>query len=159
MKPALEAAKNYLKSKRIRCESTAANTLWFSLLVPTPEIQETPNRFVSCGIRIPENNLNIMYFSATVMAVETSGENSDGISAALMKYQSSELKSGKIVLHPDGTIFYTLTQFLCSGGTIDERAIAAMMTTAVLEIASIFLIRDNAVKILPLATVTRFGMA
>jgi hypothetical protein len=62
-------------------------------------------------------------------------------------------------LHPDGTIFYTLTQFLCTGGTIDEQAIAAMITTAVLEIASIFMIRDNAVKILPLATVSHFGMA
>ncbi len=159
MKPALEAVKNYLKAKRIRCESSAANALWFSLIVPTPELQETPNRFVSCAIRIPENNQNIMYFSATVMAVEESGENVSAISDALMKFQSSELRAGKISLHSDGTVFYSLTQFLCAGGAIDERAIASMLTTAVLEIASIFMIRDNAVKILPLATVRHFGMA
>ncbi len=159
MKPALEAVKNYLKTKRIRCESTAANVLWFSLLIPTPEVQESPNRYVSCGIRIPENNHNIVYFSATVMTVESAEENMSGISDVLMRFQSSEIKAGKIVLHSDGTVFYTLTQFLCAGGTIDERASAAMIATAVLEIASIFMIRDNAVKILPLATVTRFGMA
>lgn len=159
MKPALEAAKNYLKSKRIRYESTAANTLWFSLLVPTPETRETPNRIVSCGINIPENDDRMMYFSATVMAVEVSEENTARISTALVKFQSSELKSGKIVLHPDGTIFYHLTQCLCSGGTTDERAIGTMIATAVLEIASIFMIRDNALKIMPLATVTRFGIA
>lgn len=159
MKPALEAVKNYLKAKRIRCESAAANAVWFSLLIPTPGVQEAPNRYVSCGIRIPESNHNIMYFSATVMAVDGSEEDTSDISDVLMKYQSSELKAGKIVLHVDGTVFYTLTQFLCAGGTIDERAFAAMMTTAVLEIASIFMIRDKAVKILPLATVTRFGMA
>ncbi len=159
MKPALEAAKNYLKSKRIRYESITANSLWFSLLVPTPETRETPNRIVSCGISIPENDETMLNFTATVMAVEVSEENTADISTALIKFQSSELKSGKIVLHPEGTILYHLTQFLCSGGTTDERAIGSMIATAVLEIASIFMLRDNAVKIMPLATVTRFGMA
>ncbi len=159
MKPALDAVKNYLKSKRIRFNTRAANILWFSLLIPTPEIRETPNRYVSCGIRISDKNKNILYFSATIMAVDISGENTAGILEALMKFQSSELKLGKIVLHPDGTITYNLTQFLCSGGTIDERAVAVMMAAAVLEMASIFLIRDKAVRILPLATVRRFGMA
>jgi hypothetical protein len=159
MKPVLDALKNYLDSKRIKYDVSTANTVWFSLLIPTPEIKEMPNRFVSCGIRIPENNGQLMHFSATVMAVEMSEDMLPGISSVLMKFQSSEFRAGRIVLHTDGTIFYTLTQFLCTGGTIDEQAIAAMMTTAVLEIASIFMIRDNAVKILPLATVSHFGMA
>ncbi len=159
MKPALEALKKYLNSKRIKYEASAANTVSFSLLIPTPEIREMPNRFISCGIRIPENNGHLMYFSATVMVAEISEEMLAGIASVLMKFQSSEFRAGKIVLHSDGTIFYTLTQFLCSGGTIDEQAIAAMMTTAVLEIASIFMIRDKAVRILPLANVSRFGTA
>ncbi|HKZ17018.1 MAG TPA: hypothetical protein VJ161_06080 [Geobacteraceae bacterium] len=159
MKPVLDALKNYLDSKGIKYDVSTANTVWFSLLIPTPEIKEMPNRFVSCGIRIPERNGQLMFFSATVMVVEMSEEMLVGISSVLMKFQSSEFRAGRIVLHPDGTIFYTLTQFLCTGGTIDEQAIAAMITTAVLEIASIFMIRDNAVKILPLATVSHFGMA
>ncbi len=77
----------------------------------------------------------------------------------MMKFQSNEFKAGRIVLHPDGTIFYPLTQFLCSGGTLDEQAIAALLTTALLEIASIFMVRDESLKNLPLATVARFGIA
>ena len=157
--PALEAVRDYLDAKKIKYNEAAANTIWFSLLVPTPEIKEMPNRFVSCGIRVPEKNGLILYFSATVMAVDVSEEMLAGVASIMMKFQSNEFKAGRIVLHPDGTIFYTLTQFLCSGGTIDEQAIAALLTTALLEIASIFMVRDESLKNLPLATVARFGIA
>jgi hypothetical protein len=158
-KSAIETVKDYLKTKRIRYEASTPNALWFSLLVPTPEIRETPNRFVSCGFSIQEGNRNLLLFSATIMIVDISGVTPEGVSSLLMKFQSSDLKAGKITLHCDGTVSYALTQFLCSGGTIDMPALANMMTTAILEIASIFMIRVNALKVLPMANVTRFGIA
>ena len=159
MKPALEALQEYLKAKRIKYDLSVKNAIWFSLLVPTPEVKEMPNRHVSCGIRISDDTRNALYFTATVMTVETSEELQEAVSSFFMKFQGSGFKAGRIVVHPDGTILYSLTQFLCEGGTLDRQAIASLLTTAIVEIAAIFMLRDTMIKTLPLATVSRFGSA
>lgn len=159
MKPALKALQEYLNAKRVKYDMSVKNAIWFSLLIPTPEIREMPNRFVSCGIRIADDNSHILYFTATVMAVEISEELQTAVRSFFMQFQSSGFKAGRIIIHPDGTIIYSLTQFLCTGGTLDSQAISSLLMTAVVEIASIFMMRDGVIKTLPLATVQRFGIA
>jgi hypothetical protein len=158
VKPALEALQEYLKVKRIKYDMSAKNAIWFSLVVPTPDIREMPNRFISCGIRLG-GDVKLLYFTATVMAVEISEEMRTAVSSFFMKFQSSGFKVGRIVVHPDGTILYTLTQFLCAEETIDSQAISSLITTAIIEIAAIFMLRDSIIKALPRATVRYFGIA
>lgn len=159
MKPALEALQEYLRAKRIKYDMSAKNAIWFSLLIPTPEVMGMPNRYVSCGIRIADDGSHTLYFTATVMTVEISEELQEAVSSFFMKFQGSGFKAGRIVVHPDGTILYSLTQFLCAGGTLDSQAIASLLTMAIVEIAAIFMLRDTMIKTLPLATVSRFGSA
>jgi hypothetical protein len=159
MKSAIDAVKEYLEAKGIRFEAGRENSVWFSLLIPTPEIAEMPNRLVSCGIRIPDVGDKALHFSATVMAIELSDELLAPVTSFFMRFQSLELKAGRIIVHPDGSVFYHHTQFLCSGGSSDMHAVAAMITTAILEIAAIFLAKDDVLRILPTATVPRFGVA
>ncbi len=158
MKPALEALQEYLNAKRIKYDMSAKNAIWFSLVVPTPDIREMPNRFISCGIRLGGDG-KLLHFTATVMAVEISEELQPAVSSFFMKFQSSGFKAGRIIVHHDGTILYTLTQFLCAEGTIDSQAISSLLTTAIIEIAAIFMLRDSMIKALPLATVQHFGIA
>lgn len=155
MKPVLEAVSSYLTSKNIRYNVSATNSISFSLLVPTPDQKEMPNRFVSSAITIQENR--IVEFSAAVMLINTLEEIPQDLSSVMFKFQSATLKVGKMSLHPDGTLFYHLSQFLCSGGTTDEEAVAAMIHAAVLEMASIFMLRDL-VKVRT-GTISRFGTA
>jgi len=159
VKPALEALQEYLSAKRIKYDISTKDCIWFSLLIPTPGIREMPNRAVSCGIRIGEEDRRILYFYVTVMAVEISEELQAAVNSFFMKFQSSVFKAGRIVVHPDGTILYTLTQFLCAEETIDSKAISSLLTTAIVEIAAVFMLQDNIIKTLPLATVKRFGTA
>jgi hypothetical protein len=159
VKPALETIQKYLRAKRIKYDMSVKNSIWFSLLIPTPEAMEMPNRHVSCGIRITDDGSHTLYFTATVMTVEISEQLQEAVSSFFMKFQGSAFKAGRIVVHPDGSIFYSLTQFLCSGGTLDSQAIASLLTTAIVEIAAIFMLRDNMIKTMPLATVSRFGSA
>jgi hypothetical protein len=159
MKPALDAVREYLDAKGIRYEAAGVNAVRFSLLVPTPESAEMPNRVVSCGISVPDVGDKTLLFSATVMAIELSEELLAPVTSFFMRFQSMGLKAGRIIVHPDGSVFYHHTQFLCSGGSSDMQAVAAMITTAILEIAAIFLVNDEVIRILPTATVQRFGMA
>jgi len=159
MRPALDAVKEYLAAKRIRYEATAAGSLRFSLLIPTPEEAEMPNRLVSCAVGIPRSDARTLQLSAMVMAVELSAELLDPVTSFFMKYQSERLRAGKIIIHEDGAIFYGQTQFLCSGGTMDENAVASMITTAILEMAAIFMVKDDFVRILPPMVTPRFGVA
>jgi hypothetical protein len=100
-----------------------------------------------------------MLFSAAVMAVELNEEVAAEVRCALMKLQNSGLNQGRITLHEDGLVTYSLHQFLCSGGTTDIHAVGTMLTTAVLEIAAIFLLSDVSVKAIPIANVLRTGLA
>jgi hypothetical protein len=159
VKPALEALQEYLDTKRIKYDMSSKYAIWFSLLIPTPEIREMPNRYVSCGIRMADDNGRILYFTATVMAVEISEELQTAVRSFFMQFQSSGFKAGRIVVRPDGTIYYSLAQFLCAEGTIDSQAISSLLMTAIVEIAAIYMMRDSVVKTLPLATVQRFGIA
>jgi hypothetical protein len=159
MKPALEAVRDYLESKGIKYENTAPNTVWFSLIVPTPDTPGLPNRVVSCSIRIPQAIIQTLNFTVAVMAVELSEELFQQITSFFMRYQSTELKVGRIVVHPDGSILYHYSQFLGSGGNIDKFSVAAMITTAIIEISSIYKAKDEAIRILPRPTVPHFGLA
>jgi len=159
MKPALEAVMDYLESKGIKYENTAPNTVWFSLIVPTPDTPGLPNRVVSCSIRIPQAIIQTLNFTVAVMAVELSEELFQHITSFFMRYQSTELKIGRIVVHPDGSILYHYSQFLGSGGNIDKFSVAAMITTAIIEISSIYKAKDEAIRILPRPTVPHFGLA
>jgi len=159
VKPALDAVKEYLESKNIRYEASEAVSIWFSLLIPTPEIVEMPNRLVSCAVSIPTSDARTLQFSATVMAVELSDRQLEPINAFFMEYQSSQLKSGRILVHEDGAIFYSQTQFLCAGGTMDENAVAAMVTSAILEMAGIFMVKAELITILPPMVTPRSGVA
>lgn len=159
MKPALEAVKEYLETKRIRYEAMESGSIWFSLLIPTPEITEMPNRLVSCAMSIPAGDTRVIQLSATVMAVELSDARLEPVSSFFMKFQSSNLKAGRIMVHEDGAIFYCQTQFLCSGGTMDENAVAGMIITAVLEMTAIFMVKDELVTILPPMITPRSGVA
>jgi len=159
MKPALDAVKEYLEAKRIRYEAAAAGSIRFSLLIPTPEVAEMPNRLVSCAVSIPGSDARTLQLSAMVMAVELSAELLDPVTSFFMKYQSERLRSGKIIIHEDGAIFYSQTEFLCAGATMDEHAVASMITTAILEMAAIFMVKDEFVRILPPMVTPRFGVA
>ncbi|MDD2320458.1 MAG: hypothetical protein PHO83_10430 [Geobacteraceae bacterium] len=159
MKPALEAVKEYLDSKRIKYESTTPNTVWFSLIVPTPETTKMPNRVVSCSVRIPQAVIQTLHLSVTVMAVETSDELFQQVTSFFMRYQSTELKIGRIVVHPDGSVLYHYSQFLGAEGTIDRFSVAAMITTAIIEISSLYKAKDEAVRVLPKPNVPHFGLA
>lgn len=157
--PAQDAVKEYLAAKQIRYEATAADSVRFSLLIPTPEVAEMPNRLVSCAISIPRSDARTLQLSAMVMAVELSEELLKPVTSFFMEYQSSRLMAGKIIIHDDGAIFYSQTQFLCVGGTMDEHAVATMITTAILEMAAIFMAKDEFVRILPPLATPRFGVA
>lgn len=159
MRPALDAVKEYLDAKRIRYEATASESIRFSLLIPTPEVEGMPNRLVSCAVSIPRSDARTLQLSAMVMAVELSKELLEPVTSFFMKYQSSRLRDGKIIIHDDGAIFYSQTQFLCSGGTMDGNAVASMITTAILEMAGIFMVKDEFVRILPPQVTPRFGVA
>ncbi len=159
MKPALDAVKEYLEAKQIRYEASSSGSVRFSLLIPTPEVAEMPNRLVSCAISIPGSDARTVQFSATVMAVELSDRQLEPVGAFFMKYQSSNLRAGRILVHDDGAVFYCQTQFLCAGGTMDGNAVAAMVTTAILEISGIFMVKDELVTILPPMVVPRSGVA
>jgi hypothetical protein len=159
MKPALEAVKEYLDSKKIKYEITAPNTVWFSLIVPTPETPGMPNRVVSCSIRIPQAVIQTLHFSVTVMAVELSEELFQQVTSFFMRYQSTELNIGRIVVHPDGSVFYHYSQFLGSEGIIDRLSVAAMITTAIIEISSMYKAKDEALRVLPKPNVPHFGLA
>lgn len=159
MKPALKAVTDYLESKGIKYENTAPNTVWFSLIIPTPDTPGLPNRVVSCSIRIPQAIIQTLNFTVAVMAVELSEELFQHITSFFMRYQSTELKVGRIVVHPDGSILYHYSQFLGSGGNVDNFSVAAMITTAIIEIASIYKAKDEAIRVLPRPTVPHFGLA
>jgi hypothetical protein len=159
MRPALDAVKEYLEAKGIRFEAASENSVWFSLLIPTPELADTPNRIVSCGIKVADVGDMALHFSATVMAIELTDELLAPVTSFFMRFQSLGLKAGRIIIHPDGSVLYHHTQFLCAGGSSDVHAVAAMITTAILEIAAIFLVKDEVIQTLPTATVPRFGMA
>ncbi|MHC1698543.1 MAG: hypothetical protein AB9919_10885 [Geobacteraceae bacterium] len=159
MNPALKAVMDYLESKEIKYEETAKNTIWFSLIVPTPDTPGLPSRAVSCSIRIPQAIIQTLNFTVTVMAVEVSEELFQQISSFFMNYQSKELKVGRIVVQPDGSILYHYCQFLGSGGNVDRFSVAAMITTAVIEIAAIYKAKNEAIKVLPKPTVPHFGLA
>lgn len=159
MKPALDAVREYLEAKKIRYESGASGAIRFSLLIPTPEAAETPNRLVSCAVSIPASDPRTLQFSATVMAVELFDRKPEPINSFFMEYQSMHLRSGRILVHDDGAVFYSQTQFLCSGGTIDGNAVAAMVTSAILEMAGIFMVEDELITILPPMVTTRSGVA
>lgn len=159
MNPALKAVSDYLESKGIKFEETAPNTIWFSLLVPTPETQGMPNRVVSCSIRIPQAIIQTLNFTVAVMAVELTDELFEHITSFFMRYQSTELKVGRIVVQPDGSILYHYCQFLGSGGNVDRFSVAAMITTAIIEISSIYKAKDEALRVLPKPTVPHFGLA
>ncbi|MGA7827792.1 MAG: hypothetical protein WCA04_09035 [Geobacteraceae bacterium] len=159
MKPALKAVIEYLESKDIKYEETAPNTIWFSLIVPTPETPGMPNRIVSCSIRIPQAIIQTFNFTVAVMAVEFSEELFQQISSFFMHYQSTKLKVGRIVVQPDGSILYHYSQFLGAGGNIDRFSVAAMVTTAIIEIAAIYKAKNEAIRVLPKPTVPHFGLA
>ncbi|HOP41240.1 MAG TPA: hypothetical protein PLI53_09370 [Geobacteraceae bacterium] len=159
MKPALEAVKEYLDSKGITYESSSPNTVWFSLIVPTPETPARPNRVVSCSIRIPQAILRTLNLTVTVMAVELDEALLQQVTSFFMRYQSTELKMGRIVIQPDGTILYHYSQFLGSRGMIDSFSVAAIITTAIIEISSIYKAKDEAVRVLPRPNVPHFGLA
>jgi hypothetical protein len=159
MKPAMDAVRDYLDSKKIRYEESGSESIRFSLLIPTPELTEMPNRLVSCGIRIKNGKSSALILSVTVMSLELTEELIVPITSFFMRFQSSHIGSGKVAVHPEGSILYQLTQFTSSGGTSDEQAVSLMITTAILEIAAIFLAKDEIITILPTATVPRFGMA
>jgi hypothetical protein len=159
MRPALDAVKEYLEAKRIRYEATAAGSIRFSILIPTPAVAEMPNRLVSCAVSIPRSGARTLQLSAMVMAVELSTELLAPVTSFFMKYQSERLKAGRIVIHEDGAIFYNQTQFLCSGASMDGNAVASMITTAILEMAAIFMVKDEFVMILPPMVTPRFGVA
>ena len=159
MKPALKAVMDYLVSKGIKYEETAPNTVWFSLIVPTPDSPGMPNRVVSCSIRIPQAIIQTLNFTVAVMAVELTDELFQNITSFFMRYQSTELKVGRIVVHPDGSILYHYSQFLGSGGNIDRFSVAAMITTAIIEISSIYMAKDEAIRVIPKPTVPHFGLA
>ncbi|MDD2336979.1 MAG: hypothetical protein PHD01_10435 [Geobacteraceae bacterium] len=159
MKPALKAVTDYLESKRIKYEKTAPNTVWFSLIVPTPDTPGMPNRVVSCSIRIPQAIIQTLNFTVAVMAVELTDELFQHIASFFMRYQSTELKVGRIVVHPDGSILYHYSQFLGSGGNVDNFSVAAMITTAIIEIATIYKAKDEAIRVIPKPTVPHFGLA
>jgi hypothetical protein len=159
MKPALDAVKEYLETKGIRFEAARGNSVWFSLLIPTPELADMPNRLVSCGIKVPDVGDKTLNFSAAVMAIELTDELLEPVTSFFMRFQSMGLKAGRIIVQPDGSVFYHHSQYLCAGGSSDVHAVAAMITTAVLEIAAIFLVKDEVIRIMPTATAPRFGMA
>jgi hypothetical protein len=159
MKADLKAVTDYLESKGIKYEEAAPNTVWFSLIVPTPDTPGLPNRVVSCSIRIPQAIIQTLNFTVAVMAVELTDELFQQITSFFMRYQSTELKVGRIVVHPDGSILYHYSQFLGSGGNIDSFSVAAMITTAIIEISSIYKAKDDAIRILPKPTVPHFGLA
>jgi len=159
MNPALKAVKDYLESKEIKYEETAKNTIWFSLIVPTPDTPGLPSRVVSCSIRIPQAIIQTLNFTVAVMAVEVSEELFQQISAFFMHYQSTELKVGRIVVQPDGSVLYHYSQFLGAGGNVDRFSVAAMVTTAIIEISSIYKAKNEAIRILPKPTVPHFGLA
>lgn len=159
MKPAMEAVKDYLDSKNIKYESSSPDTVWFSLIVPTPETPGLPNRIVSCSIRTPQAILRTIILSVTVMAVELDEDLFQQVTSFFMRYQSTELKIGRIVVQPDGTILYHYSQFLGSRGMIDKFSVAAIVTTAIIEISSIYKAHDEAVRVLPKPNVSLFGLA
>jgi hypothetical protein len=159
MKPALESVIEYLDDKGITYELKAPNTVWFSLIVPTPETSGLPNRVVSCSIRIPQAIIQTLNFTVAVMAVELTEELFQHVTSFFMRYQSTELKVGRIVVHPDGSILYHYSQFLGSGGNVDRFSVAAMITTAIIEIAAIYKAKDEAIRVLPKPTVPHFGLA
>jgi len=159
MNPAMKAVMDYLESNGIKFEETAPNTVWFSLLVPTLDTQGLPNRVVSCSIRIPQAIIQTLNFTVAVMAVELTDELFEHITSFFMRYQSTELKVGRIVVQPDGSILYHYCQFLGSGGNVDRFSVAAMITTAIIEISSIYKAKDEALRVLPKPTVPHFGLA
>jgi hypothetical protein len=159
MNPAMKAVLDYLESNGIKYDAKAPNTVWFSLIVPTPDTPGMPNRVVSCSIRIPQAIIQTLNFTVAVMAVELTDELFQHIASFFMQYQSTELKVGRIVLNPDGSILYHYSQFLGSGGNIDRFSVAAMITTAIIEIASIYKAKDEAIRILPKPNVPNFGLA
>ena len=95
MKPALESVMEYLDANGIKYELKHPHTIWFSLIVPTPETPGTPNRVVSCSIRIPQAVIQTLHFSVAVMAVELSEELFQQVASFFMRYQSTELKIGQ----------------------------------------------------------------
>jgi hypothetical protein len=159
MNPALKVVTDYLDTKEIKYEETAANTIWFSLIVPTPETPGMPNRIVSCSIRIPQAIIQTLNFTVAVMAVEVNEELFQQISSFFMHYQSTELKIGRIVVQPDGSILYHYSQFLGAGSNIDRFSVAAMITTAIIEISAIYKAKNEAIRVLPKPTVPHFGLA
>jgi hypothetical protein len=159
MKPAIEIFKDYLRAKQIRFEASRPNVLWFSLMIPTPECSEMPTRILSCSASVPNPGDRTLLLSATLMTVELTEDLLKPVTSFFMRYQSMAMKAGRILIHPDGSIFYQQTQFLCHGGTCDAHAISTMITTAILEMAAIFLVKDEVVTLLPTATVSRFGLA
>ncbi|MRR06706.1 MAG: hypothetical protein EG828_07150 [Deltaproteobacteria bacterium] len=159
MNPALESVMEYLDANGIKYEMKHPRTIWFSLIVPTPETPGTPNRVVSCSIRIPQAVIQTLHFSVAVMAVELSEELFQQVASFFMRYQSTELKIGRIVVQPDGSILYHYSQFLGAGGNVDRFSIAAMITTAIIEISSIFKARDDVIRVFPKPTVPHSGQA
>lgn len=159
MKPALEAVKEYLDAKGIKYEATTTDTVWFSLIIPTPDTPETPNRIVSCSISVPEAVIRTLHFSVPVMAVELSEDLFQKVTSFFMKYQSTELKMGRILIHQDGSVFYQYSQFLDTGGNIERFSVAAIVTTAIIEIASIYKAKDETVKVIQKPNVPLFGLA
>jgi hypothetical protein len=93
------------------------------------------------------------------MAVELSEELFLQVTSFFMRYQSTELKIGRIVVQPDGSILYHYSQFLGAGGNVDRFSIAAMITTAIIEITSIFKARDEVIRVFPKPTVPHSGLA
>ncbi len=159
MKHALEAFKEYLQAKQIRFETTHPSVLWFSLMIPTPDCPEMPSRIVSCSASLPNPGTRTLTLSVTLLSVELSEELLSPVTSFFMRYQSKSMKVGRVLVHPDGSVFYQLTQFLCEDGCCDTHAVSHMITTAILEIAAIFLIKDKVIKLLPTANVSRFGLA
>jgi hypothetical protein len=159
MNPAMNAVTEYLEAKGIKYEESAPNTVWFSLIVPTPDTPAMPNRVVSCSIRIPQAIIQTLNFTVAVMAVELTDELFQEIASFFMRYQSTELKVGRIVVHQDGSILYHYSQFLGAGGNIDRFSVSAMITTAIIEISSIYKAKDEAIRVIPKPTVPHFGLA
>jgi hypothetical protein len=159
MNPALQAVMDYLESKQIRYEETAPNTIWFSLIVPTPDTPGLPNRVVSCSVRIPQAIIQTLNFTVAIMAVEVTDELFQRISSFFMHYQSTELKVGRIVVQPDGSILYHYSQFLGAGGNVDRFSVASMITTALIEIAAIYKAKNEAIRVMPKPNVPHFGSA
>lgn len=159
MKHAMDAFKEYLQAKQIYFEASRPDILWFSLLIPTPDCREMPARIVSCSAGVSSPGSKTLTLSATLFTVELSDELLTPVTSFFMRYQSRSMKAGRILVHPDGSVFYQITQFLGKDGQSDTHAVSHMVTAAVLEIAAIFLVKNDVIKLLPTPNVSRFGLA